>query len=159
MNDLRHAVQWLKEQDWVDPDRLLLRGWSFGGYMTISGLTRTQDFKAGIAGGSVTDWSEYDAFYTERYMGLPQKNKEGYHETAPIHRADKLHGALLMIHGEADDNVHPSGTMRMAKALQKAGKPFQLMIYPDEAHAIRKAGNVWHLSQMTDDFIKRHLLP
>lgn len=159
MNDLRHAVQWLKEQDWVDPDRLLLRGWSFGGYMTISGLTRTQDFKAGIAGGSVTDWSEYDAFYTERYMGLPQKNKEGYHETAPIHRADKLHGALLMIHGEADDNVHPTGTMRMAKALQKAGKPFQLMIYPDEAHAIRKADNVWHLSQMTDDFIKRHLLP
>ena len=159
IQDLRVAVQWLKEQDWVDPERLLIKGWSFGGFMTISALTNTKDFKAGIAGGSVTDWSEYDAFYTERYMGLPQENPKGYLETSPLQNANKLHGSLLMIHGEADDNVHPAGTMRMARALQKAGLPFDLMIYPDEAHAIRQADNVWHLSKLTDQFIKDQLQP
>ena len=159
IDDLQTAIKWLKEQEWVDPDRLLIRGWSFGGYMTITAMTRTQEFIAGIAGGSVTDWGEYDAFYTERYMGLPKKNPKGYQETAPIHDAQNLHGSLLMIHGEADDNVHPSGTMRMARALQKAGHPFDLMIYPNEAHSIRKPENVWHMSKLTDGFIKKYLLP
>ena len=127
--------------------------------MTISAMTSMTDFRAGIAGGSVTDWKEYDAFYTERYMGLPQQNPTGYRNTAPIHRAEKLHGSLLMIHGEADDNVHPSGTMRMANALQKAGHQFDLMIYPGEAHAIRQANHVWHLAELTDQFIKQTLLP
>lgn len=158
LQDLRYGIDWLKKQDWVDPDRILIRGWSFGGFMTISAMTSMSDFRAGIAGGSVTDWKEYDAFYTERYMGLPQQNPTGYQNTAPIHRAEKLHGSLLMIHGEADDNVHPSGTMRMANALQRAGHQFDLMIYPGEAHAIRQANHVWHLAELTDQFIKQTLL-
>ena len=158
LEDLRTAITWLKNQNWVDPDRLLIRGWSFGGFMTISAMTSMNDFKAGIAGGSVTDWAEYDAFYTERYMGLPQNNEDGYQRTSPIHRAENLEGSILLIHGEADDNVHPTGTLRMAKAFQQAGKPFRLMIYPDEAHAIRQANNVWHLSQLTDQFINEQLL-
>ena len=159
LQDLGHAVEWLKNQDWVDPERILIRGWSFGGFMTISAMTNMTDFRAGIAGGSVTDWKEYDAFYTERYMGLPQNNPTGYQTTAPIYRAEKLHGSLLMIHGEADDNVHPSGTMRMASALQKAGHQFDLMLYPGEAHAIRQANHVWHLAELTHRFLRRALLP
>ena len=125
--------------------------------MTMTAMTRTTDFKAGIAGGSVSDWREYDAFYTERYMGLPSENEAGYRKTSPLQYAGDLHGSIMLIHGEADDNVHPTGTLRMARALQKSGHTFDLMIYPDEAHAIRQVDNVWHLSRTTDQFILKHL--
>ncbi len=157
LEDLKTAMAWLKQQSWVDADRLAIRGWSFGGFMTLYAMTHMKDFRAGIAGGSVTDWSEYDAFYTERYMGLPKDNPKGYQITSPLHFAKDLHGAIMLIHGESDDNVHPSGTLRMANALQKAGNLFDLMIYPDEAHAIRQRDNVWHLSKMTHEFLKEHL--
>lgn len=157
--DLMSTVDWLKNQDWVDPARIAIRGWSFGGFLTLYAMTHSQAFKAGIAGGPVADWREYDAFYTERYMGLPEKNQRGYQSTAPVLVADQLHGALLLIHGEADDNVHPSGTLRMAKALQMAGKDFQMMIYPDQAHAIREPNQLWHLSQMVDRFLREQLQP
>lgn len=157
--DVMEAVDWLKEQPWADGDRLAIRGWSFGGFLTLYAMTHSDAFAAGIAGGSVTDWGEYDAFYTERYMGLPSENSEGYEATAPVRFADQLEGEVLLIHGEADDNVHPSGTMRMASALQKAGKPFQLMIYPGSAHAIRNLQQAWHLAQMTDRFLLRELSP
>ena len=159
LQDLRTGIRWLKEQDWVDADRLLIRGWSFGGFMTMTAMTRTTDFKAGIAGGSVSDWREYDAFYTERYMGLPSDNEAGYRKTSPLQYAGDLHGSIMLIHGEADDNVHPTGTLSMARALQKSGHTFDLMIYPDEAHAIRRVENVWHLSKTTDQFILKHLGP
>jgi len=151
--DLMSAVEWLKTQSWIDPDRLAIRGWSFGGYMTLYAMTHSDVFAAGIAGGSVTDWREYDAFYTERYMGLPHENADGYERTAPVWHAEKLQGRVLLIHGEADDNVHPSGTMRMAAALQRAGKDFQLMIYPGAAHSITDDRQRWHLMQMIDRFL------
>ena len=105
--DLMTAVDWLREQAWVDSDRLAIRGWSFGGFLTLYAMTHSDAFAAGIAGGSVTDWREYDAFYTERYMGLPSENPDGYQATAPVHLADQLQGVVLLIHGESDDNVHP----------------------------------------------------
>lgn len=157
--DLMSAVNWLKGQAWVASDRLALRGWSFGGFLTLYAMTHSDAFRAGIAGGSVTDWREYDAFYTERYMGLPQENEAGYQSTAPLHAADHLSGTVLLIHGESDDNVHPSGTLRMAKALQQAGLEFQLMIYPDAAHAVHQANQLWHLSKMTDRFLVEQLRP
>jgi dipeptidyl-peptidase-4 len=155
--DLMAAVDWLTNQPWVDSQRLAVRGWSFGGFLTLYAMTHTKAFAAGIAGGSVTDWKEYDAFYTERYMGLPSENEEGYRRTAPVLRADQLHGRVLMIHGEADDNVHPSGTLRMARALQKAGKDFRLMIYPGAAHAVSDPKQAWHLAQMTHRFLRERL--
>ena len=151
--DLKTAVAWLQQQNWVAKDRLAIRGWSFGGFLTLYAMTHSEAFAAGIAGGSVTDWREYDAFYTERYMGLPSENEEGYDATAPVRAAEKLHGDVLLIHGESDDNVHPSGTMRMAKALQEAGKQFELMIYPDEAHAVHQPKRLWHLAQLIDRFL------
>lgn len=158
LQDLMAATDWLKAQPWVDGERLAIRGWSFGGFLTLYAMTHSTAFKAGIAGGSVTDWREYDSFYTERYMGLPSDNPEGYQATAPVNAADKMHGHVLLIHGEVDDNVHPSGTLRMAAALQNAGKDFDMMIYPNSAHAIHNPGQVWHLMRMTDRFLTRHLL-
>lgn len=158
LKDVLAVVNWLKEQSWADTDRLAIRGWSFGGFLTLYAMTHSQAFKAGIAGGSVTDWREYDSFYTERYMGLPSENGKGYDATAPVKAADKMHGHVLLIHGEVDDNVHPSGTLRMAEALQRAGKDFDLMIYPGAAHAVHDPQQVWHLMRMTDRFLARHLL-
>ena len=155
--DTMVAVEWLKQQEWVDAERLAIRGWSFGGFLTLYAMTHSKDFAAGIAGGSVSDWREYDAFYTERYMGLPRENAEGYEATAPVRHAENLHGNLLLIHGESDDNVHPSGTMRMADALQKAGKDFQLMIYPGAAHGVTDRKQVWHMTQMIDRFLVNQL--
>ncbi len=156
-HDLMTAVAWLGQQTWADSDRLAIRGWSFGGFLTLYAMTHSDAFKAGIAGGSVTDWREYDAFYTERYMGLPNENADGYKATAPVQVANQLQGAVLLIHGESDDNVHPSETLRMAKALQEAGKDFRMMIYPGEAHAVHQPSQLWHLSQMTDRFLMEQL--
>jgi len=155
--DLLAAVDWLKGREWVDGDRVGLRGWSFGGFLTLYAMTHSDAFAAGIAGGSVTDWREYDSFYTERYMGLPSENPEGYEATSPIAAASDLHGRLLMIHGELDDNVHPANTLRMAAALQSAGKPFDLMIYPGAAHGVHQPQQVWHMAQMIDGFLTEHL--
>lgn len=151
--DLLEAVAWLKSQDWVAADRLAIRGWSFGGFMTLYAMTHSDAFKAGIAGGSVTDWREYDSFYTERYMGLPEENAAGYDRTSPVMAAGDLHGHVLMIHGELDDNVHPANTMRMVDALQKAGKPFDLMIYPGAAHGIHNPQQVWHMARLSHGFL------
>ncbi len=159
LQDLMIAVDWLKSEPWVNQDRLAIRGWSFGGFLTLYAMTHSDAFAAGIAGGSVTDWREYDAFYTERYMDLPSENPEGYRVTSPLAAAANLSGRVLMIHGESDDNVHPSGTMRMAAALQKAGKDFDLMLYPGAAHAITDAWQGWHMTRMTDEFLNKHLLP
>ncbi|MGB7327181.1 MAG: prolyl oligopeptidase family serine peptidase [Rubripirellula sp.] len=153
MKDLGTAVAWLGQQNWADTDRLAIRGWSFGGFLTLYAMTHSDSFAAGIAGGSVTDWREYDSIYTERYMGLPASNEAGYTAAAPLAKAADLSGSLLMIHGEVDDNVHPSNSMRMAKALQKAGKDFQLMIYPGAAHSVSSPSQVWHMSVMTDRFL------
>ena len=158
LQDLLAAVDWLNTQAWVDSERLAVRGWSFGGFLTLYAMTHSTAFKSGIAGGSVTDWREYDSFYTEHYMGLPSDNPDGYQSTAPVNAAEHLHGHLLLIHGEVDDNVHPSGTLRMAAALQQAGKDFDLMIYPGAAHAIHNPRQVWHLMQLTDRFLRRHLI-
>ncbi len=158
LQDLLSGVDWLKQQDWVDSRRLAIRGWSFGGFLTLYAMTHSDAFVAGIAGGSVTDWREYDAFYTERYMGLPTENAAGYESTAPVRQADQLHGRVLLIHGESDDNVHPSETLRMAAALQRAGKDFRLMIYPGAAHGVKDPQQLWHLNQMTDRFLMEQLL-
>lgn len=151
--DLESIAAWLGEQPWADADQITLRGWSFGGFLTLHALTHSDRFAAGIAGGSVTDWHGYDSIYTERYMGLPKDNPEGYKMTSPILAAGNLHGRLLMLHGEIDDNVHLSNTMLMANALQAAGKPFQLMIYPGSMHGIHDPMQNYHLMQTTMRFL------
>ena len=117
--------------------------------MTSYALTHSKSFKIGIAGGTVSDWRNYDSIYTERYMGTPQNNPEGYKKSSPVHAAKDLHGKLLLIHGAIDDNVHMQNTIQFVYELQKAGKQFELMIYPKSRHGVTDPLLLKHMR--TDD--------
>ncbi|HEX6738360.1 MAG TPA: S9 family peptidase, partial [Vicinamibacteria bacterium] len=110
LRDIEDGVAWLKKQPFVDGDRIGINGWSYGGFMTSYALTHSKSFAMGIAGGSVTDWRNYDSIYTERYMRTPQNNAEGYKDTSVRAAAKDLSGKILLIHGAVDDNVHPQNT-------------------------------------------------
>ena len=125
--------------------------------MTSYALTHSNNFKIGIAGGSVTDWNLYDSIYTERYMRTPQNNEEGYKRTSVTTVAKDLNGRLLLIHGAIDNNVHTQNTIQFAYALQKNDKPFQLMLYPKARHGVSDAIQLKHLRQMMMDFILANL--
>jgi dipeptidyl-peptidase 4 len=157
LRDLEDGFSWLKQQPYVDGSRIGLWGWSYGGMMTSYALTHSQTFKIGIAGGSVTDLRNYDSIYTERYMGTPQNNPEGYWKSSPVHFAKDLHGKLLLIHGAIDDNVHVSNTIQFLYELQKAGKPVQLMLYPKSRHGVTDPALLKHLRQMMTNFIIENL--
>ena len=136
MRDIEDGITWLKTQPYVDASRIGIWGWSYGGYMTSYAMTHSKSFKMGIAGGTVSDWRNYDTIYTERYMLTPQNNPEGYRRSSPVHAAKDLHGRILLIHGAIDDNVHMQNTVQFVYELQKAGKQFDLMIYPKSRHGV-----------------------
>ncbi len=156
--DIEDGLAWLKQNPWIDGARVGVSGWSYGGFMTLYALTHSQSFALGIAGGSVTDWHNYDAVYTERFLLTPQRNPEGYEKSSPVNAASDLHGKLLLVHGAIDDNVHPQNTMQMAYALQKAGKPFELMIYPKSRHGVVDEKLVWHMRETMTAFILENLV-
>ncbi len=157
LRDLEDGVTWLKGQSYVDGSRIGIWGWSYGGFMTSYALTHSKSFKIGIAGGSVTDWRDYDSIYTERYMQTPQNNPEGYKKSSPVHAAKDLHGKLLLIHGAIDDNVHMQNTIQFVYELQKAGKQFELMLYPRQRHGVNDPVQLKHMRQMMTDFIVENL--
>jgi dipeptidyl-peptidase-4 len=159
LRDIEDGVRWLQQQPYVDAARIGLHGWSFGGYMTSYALTHSRLFTMGIAGGTVSDWRNYDTVYTERYMGLPKDNPEGYRRSAPRWAAADLHGDLLLIHGAVDDNVHLANTMQFVYELEKANKPFQLMVYPKSRHGVTDPQLVRHLRGLMFDYTVSHLLP
>lgn len=158
LNDLEDAVKWVTEQPWADGERVGLWGWSYGGYLTSYALTHSKLFRAGIAGAPVTDWRNYDAIYTERYMDLPANNEEGYKSSSVVEAAENLSGRLLLIHGERDDNVHLSNTLQFADALQNAGKQFDLMVYPKNRHGVADPQQRAHMQQLMTDFLIRNLM-
>ncbi|MBI3654217.1 MAG: S9 family peptidase [Acidobacteria bacterium] len=157
LRDLEDGLNYLKSQPFVDASRIGLSGWSFGGFMTSYALTHSKSFKLGIAGGSVTDWRLYDTIYTERYMGTPQHNPEGYSKSSVLAAAKELSGKLLLVHGMIDDNVHMQNTIQLAYELQKADKPFQLMLYPKSRHGVADPLLVKHMRTMMTDFILQNL--
>lgn len=157
LRDLEDGVTWLKSQPYVDGSRIGIWGWSYGGFMTSYALTHSESFKMGIAGGTVADWRDYDSIYTERYMGTPQNNPEGYKKSSPVDAAKNLHGKLLLIHGAIDDNVHMQNTIQFIYELQKAGKQFQLMLYPKSRHGVTDPLLLKHMRQMMLDFIVENL--
>jgi dipeptidyl-peptidase 4 len=157
LSDLEDGLTWLKSQPYVDGTRIGLWGWSYGGFMTSYALTHSQSFKLGIAGGTVADWRDYDSIYTERYMQTPQNNPVGYKKSAPVNAAKNLHGKLLLIHGAIDDNVHMANTIQFVYELQKAGKQFQLMVYPKSRHGVTDPLLLTHMRQMMTDFIVANL--
>ena len=159
LRDIEDGISWLKQQPYVDGSRIGMHGWSFGGFMTTYALTHSTSFVMGIAGGTVSDWRNYDTVYTERYMGTPQQNPDGYRNSAPRWAATNLHGALLLIHGAVDDNVHVANTMQLVYELQKANKPFELMLYPKSRHGVTDPSLVRHLRGLMFDFTIKHLKP
>jgi dipeptidyl-peptidase-4 len=157
LQDLEDGLSYLKSQPFVDGSRIGLWGWSYGGYMTAYALTHSKSFKMGIAGGTVTDWGNYDSIYTERYMQTPQRNPEGYKTSSVLQAAGNLSGKLLLIHGAIDDNVHMANTIQLVYALQKAGKQFDLMLYPKSRHGVTDPLLLKHLRQMMTDYILENL--
>lgn len=158
LRDIEDGLAWLKRQAYVDGSRIGISGVSFGAFMTLYALTHSRSFAMGIAEGAVSDWLTYDTIYTERYMGLPDENRDGYRRSSPRFSAANLSGNLLLVHGAIDDNVHPQNTMQFAYALQQAGKPFQMMIYPRSAHGVSDPEQTLHLRRMMLDFTTQNLL-
>ena len=159
LRDIVDGVGWLTQQPWVDGSRIGIEGWSYGGFMTSYALTHSDRFVMGIAGGAVSDWRDYDTIYTERFMRTPQNNPVGYRKSSPRFKANDLNGALLLLHGTMDDNVHLQNTMQFVYELQKAGKQFDLMLYPRSRHGITDPELNTHLRHRMLDFIFEHLRP
>jgi len=155
--DLLDAVRWLKRQPWADPSRVGVWGWSGGGTMTLSLMTRSKEFKAGISGAPVTDWRFYDTKWAEAIAGRPSENAEVYERANLVRRAGDLHGRLLLVHGTYDDNVHPQNTQAFADALIQSGKLFEQMIYPMRKHGFTDTPALIHRQRTMLDFWKRHL--
>jgi dipeptidyl-peptidase 4 len=151
------GVKYLISLGFVDPARVGIRGHSYGGFMTANALLRAPDvFHAGFAGAPVTDWNNYDTIYTERYMGLPADNSDGYRQTALPRYAANLRGKLMVAHNFEDDNVLFQNSMQLFKALQTAGKQFEMMLYPQKTHGITGA-DAYHEEHLMLDFFDRTL--
>lgn len=149
--------QLLPQYPQLDPNRIAIWGWSNGGSMTLYAMTHSDRFRAGVAVAPVTSQVNYDSIYTERYMGLLKDDKAGYEMSDVTKVADKLHGSLLLVHGTGDDNVHFQNSVQMIDALIKAGKQFDLMIYPNKTHSIAGKDARVHLFSMIVDHFEREL--
>ena len=161
-DDQLAVAQWIADQDWSDNHRIFMAGWSYGGYEVLRCLC-TQPLQAdgtpliakGIAIAPVTDWRLYDSGYTERYMRRPQVNESGYNDADLTHLAAGLKGELLIVHGNADDNVHVQNTWRMVEALIDADKDYQMLVYPDDNHFLKKGKHYQHLHRQLLKFLER----
>lgn len=156
--DLIAAANWAAQQEYIDGDNMALLGWSYGGYQTLFTMSqKNHPFKAGIAIAPVTDWRLYDSAYTERYMRRPQVNDRGYNEASLLSRAKDLTGNVLIIHGTGDDNVHVQHTMQYIEALVQADKEFEMQLYPDDNHHLRKGNNATHMHNKILKFLQNNL--
>jgi dipeptidyl-peptidase-4 len=152
------GAKYLGSLPFVDPERIGIWGWSYGGYMSSLGLMVGNDvFKAAIAVAPVTTWRYYDTIYTERYLQTPQLNAAGYDNNSPITHVNKLKGNFLLIHGTGDDNVHYQNAVDLVDALISADKQFETFYYPNRNHGIYGGNTSWHLYTLMTEFIKRKL--
>jgi len=157
LRDLEDGINYLKTLPYVDSTRIGLHGWSYGGSMTTYAMLHSKMWKLGIAGGTVSDERLYDTIYTERYMATPQNNPDGYAATNMPAAAKNLSGKLLLIHGAIDDNVHMQNTEQLVYELQKAGKQFDLMIYPTARHGLTNQYQIAHWYMMMTEYVLRNL--
>jgi len=157
--DQREGIEYLIARGFVDPQRIGVTGWSYGGFMTLNLLLNAPDlFHAGFAGAPVTNWLNYDSIYTERYMGVPKDNGEAYARTSLSPRAGRLAGKLMIAHNLEDDNVLFQNTLQMIGALEAAGKHFELSLYPQKTHGVSAAAARQMEATMLD-FFERSLKP
>ena len=158
MDDQLAGVRFVRALPFVDPDRVGMMGWSFGGYTTVRMLTEPESgVRAGAAGGVPSDFALYDTHYTERFIGTPQGNPEAYAKGALLPRAKDLHGSLLLLHGLTDDNVVVANFTALIDAFEREGKLFETVNYPGMAHVPR--GRSVHLWRTYLDFFARRLAP
>jgi dipeptidyl-peptidase-4 len=137
----------------IDPEAVGITGGSYGGYMTIRAMELAPEvFRAGVAIAPVTFWEGYDTAYTERYMGTPRENPEGYKESSALQAAYRISGKLMIVHGMLDENVHFRHTARFATAMIRAGKAFELLTLPDERHSSRRVEDRRYVLQRTASF-------
>jgi dipeptidyl-peptidase-4 len=147
------GIHWLKSQSFVDPARIGVFGWSYGGYMTTMMLAKaSNEIAAGVAVAPVTDWALYDTFYTERYLGTPQHNAEGYKLSGTLHWLDGMKSPLLLVHGMADDNVLFANSTALMAALQDRGVQFELMTYPGGKHGLSTPAMKKHVYHLIADY-------
>ncbi len=157
LRDQVAGVEHLVSMGFVDPKRVGIRGWSYGGFMTLNAMLNAPDtFAAGIAGAPVTDWRNYDTIYTERYMGLPRENEDGYKKTAMPQHATKLQGSLMIAHNIEDDNVLFQNSVQMIDALERAGKLFETALYTQKTHGVTGPESR-QLNAVMLDFFERRL--
>jgi dipeptidyl-peptidase-4 len=150
------GARFLATLPFVDPNRIAIWGWSYGGYMASLCILKGADvFRAAVAVAPVTDWRLYDTIYTERYMRTPADNPEGYRDGSPVTHAARLKGRFLLIHGTMDDNVHFQNSARLASALQDANRPFETMFYPGRHHGLENRH--LHLYRTISAFLNRAL--
>jgi dipeptidyl-peptidase-4 len=152
------VASYMQSLPYVDGTRIAMAGWSYGGYQTLYTMSqKNHPFKAGVAIAPVTDWKLYDTGYTERYMRRPQVNPRGYEEASLLNKAADLKGNVLIIHGTADDNVHVQHTMQYIDALVRANKQFEMQLYPDDNHFLRKGNNATHMHNRILNFLQNNL--
>ena len=153
------AAHYLASIGLVDADKMAIWGWSYGGFQTLMTMSQSDSpFRCGIAVAPVTDFRLYDSAYTERFMRRPQANEYGYKACALPLFADQLQGRVLLVHGLADDNVHCQNMWVYVDALVRAGKQFDMQIYPDDNHFLRQRSNYQHLYRRMTDFIDLNLI-
>jgi dipeptidyl-peptidase 4 len=162
VEDQLEGLKFLRSQPYVDPDRIGISGWSYGGYMTLRMLTEPRaHLKAGAAGAPPTDWRQYDTHYTERFMGMPELRAAAYDQSADLPRLPELArpgaGRLLLMQGMADDNVLFTNSILVMDRLQGMGTPFDLMLYPGQRHGIRTPERQLQLWRTQDAFFEREL--
>jgi dipeptidyl-peptidase-4 len=151
------GVEFLRTLDYVDSKRIGIYGHSYGGYMALMTMFKAGDyFAAGVSGAPVTDWALYDTHYTERYLGHPDSNADGYTKSAVFPYAEGLKGPLMIYHGMADDNVLFTHATKLFKQLQDNAQQFEMMTYPGSKHSLRGKKVQTHLHQTITDFFNRH---
>jgi dipeptidyl-peptidase-4 len=157
-NDQIEAAKWLGKQTYVDPARIGIWGWSYGGYLSSLCITKGADiFSMAISVAPVTTWRFYDTIYTERYLRTPQENPKGYDDNSPINFANLLKGKFLLVHGTGDDNVHFQNSVMFSEALIQANKPFEQAYYPNKAHGIFGGNSSIHLFNKMTEFVTSNL--
>jgi dipeptidyl-peptidase 4 len=157
LRDLEDSLTWLKSQPYIDGSRVLLNGWSYGGFMVLYAMTHSKSWSAGIAGGPVADWRTYDSIYTERMLLMPQNNPEGYRKSSPKFDLKNLHGNLLLLHGTTDDNVHVQNTVQVAYELQEMNRVFEMMLLPRAKHTVVKKPLTF-MQKVILEYVRRQLL-
>ena len=159
LEDQATGVKYLKSLPYVDGARVGIWGWSYGGFMTLDAMFNAAEvFKVGVAVAPVSDWKLYDTIYTERYMGRPQDNPEGYKEASPGYDSAKLKGQLMLAHGTGDDNVHFANTAEVLNQMIENGRyPAALMIFPGRGHPIGDAAARIQLFERITEFFLKNL--